>query len=115
MKNIKTKIVLVAIQTWPAKDYYSSSRKDFKFCFEGFPEITFSVEIIINQFVLLVTTTKDWRTTLRKARETGKFVIFTSEYDLKGQQQYFKGYLFVLFLYLSAKLTNRLERLTIPI
>ena len=99
----------------PQKIIIHRQEKILSFVFEGFPGITFSAEIIINQFVLFVTTTKDWRVTLAKARETGKFVIFTSEYDLKGQQQYFKGYLFGLFLYLSAKLTNNLERLTISI
>ena len=71
----------------------------FKFCFEGFTGITFSVEIIINQFLLLVTTTKDQKTTFAKVeREAGKFVIFTSEFDLKGQKQYFRNDIFMLSL-----------------
>ena len=71
----------------------------FKFCFEGFTGITFSVEIIINQFLLLVTTTKDQKTTFAKVeREAGKFVIFTSKFDLKGQKQYFRNDIFMLSL-----------------
>ena len=48
-----------------------------------------------------MTTTKDQKTTLAKVeREAGKFVIFTSEFDLKGQKQYFKNNIFMLSLYL---------------
>ena len=78
----------------------------FKFCFEGFTGITFSVEIIINQFLLLVTTTKDQKTTLAKVeREAGKFVIFTSEFDLKGQNN-ISEMTYLCYLYLKCKIDD---------
>ena len=79
--------------------FFTAVRIILTFVLKVFSGITFSVEIIINQFLLLVTTTKDQKTTLAKVeREAGKFVIFTSEFDLKGQKQYFKNNIFMLSL-----------------